>query len=645
MKRGLILLIAIIATTCMLYSRSGTLTYTRHKPVLIGLDVDYPPLQYVDKLGNAKGADIDMTNELMERLNLPYTYSPQTWGHIKDLILGNKIDLAMMVYSPYRKHLINYSKPILRMYYQILFRKGHAVSFRNLRGLKVAGLTSQQLQDTLAHAGATMYPADDMVQSVRDLSKGKYDAVICFTHQTKYLIGESGVGNVDYDDVGISPREYCYCSHDTALIDAINVQLDKMKADGTIAQIYGADFSYGIHSFTIPDFVYYLFGSLAVIIIGMSVLLHRLRRKYKESDLMLVESGMAIAEALCIYDVHGRMLSLNDAACDLMGITDVKAFIRSKPNIFTCPFFGKYLQEGSTAKVVQTICIPPKPCPGLIAFQNLKAPLYVRFAFKGITSGNSIPFYVLTFSDISELMATQKRLEEEKIRAERNERLKAIFLNNVSHALRTPLNAIVGFSDVIATSENVDENSCHEMIGLIRQNGHQLSYFVDELIKLSTIEGNEVQFFKTALPLKDVFHGIYHESRTMLKSGVELNIHHPDQDFRVEFDQMALEEMVKQLLSNAMKNTVEGSIDVRYDYREAGLYVEVTDTGCGINDQLKSSIFNLLQNKDTYVQSKTPGLGLSICNAMINACQGKIGMESKEGDGSTFWFWIPCPLC
>lgn len=635
----------LLALLCIQGSTAAALNYSQHKPVLIGLDVDYPPLQCVDKQGNAQGVDIKMTNALMKRLNLPYTYNPQTWEQVKNLIMSDQIDLAMMVYSPYRKDSINYSKPVFRMYYQILYRQGHPVSLRNVRGLKVVGMASRHVSDTLMSGGATMSVNDDMLQSIRYLSQGKYDAMICFTYQTDYLIRTSGVTNVDYDDVGISPREYCYCSHDAALIQAINTQLDTMKADGTIDNIYGQAFLFGTGDFEIPEWAYYLSVSVGIVVIAMLVMLRHFHRKYRESDLILAESGMAIAEALCIYDANGDLVSLNEAACELMGITNYAAFLKTQPNVFRSPFFGAHIKPNSAEKVVRTIRILPDEHYKGMAFSHLITPHYVRFTFKGIQSGKSITYYVLTISDVTELMATQKRLEEENIRAERNERLKSIFLSNVSHALRTPLNSIVGFSDVILSTDNHDEVSCMEMLKIINENGHQLSHFVDELIQLSTIEGNDVKFFLTELSLLDVFNGIYTEIVSRIQPDVTLEIKHPSVLLKVHFDQMALEEMVKQLLSNAVKNTKKGTVTVSYDYRDKGLYVEVVDTGCGVNDQLKSSIFNLLHNKDTYVQSNTPGLGLSICNAMINACKGNIGMTSTVGQGSTFWFWIPCSCC
>jgi signal transduction histidine kinase len=98
------------------------------------------------------------------------------------------------------------------------------------------------------------------------------------------------------------------------------------------------------------------------------------------------------------------------------------------------------------------------------------------------------------------------------------------------------------------------------------------------------------------------------------------------------------------MLNNAVKHTAQGSITISYRIQDNGLYIEVKDTGDGLPDDLKENIFMLLSDKHTFVQEQSPGLGLSICKAIIDAAHGKIGVESTEGQGATFWFWIPCKI-
>ena len=83
---------------------------------------------------------------------------------------------------------------------------------------------------------------------------------------------------------------------------------------------------------------------------------------------------------------------------------------------------------------------------------------------------------------------------------------------------------------------------------------------------------------------------------------------------------------------------------MEYRQQDNGLYFAVTDTGSGIPEDLKNNIFSLLTDKNTFVQQETPGLGLSICKAILDAVNGRVGMSSEVGKGSTFWFWAPCKI-
>ena len=100
------------------------------------------------------------------------------------------------------------------------------------------------------------------------------------------------------------------------------------------------------------------------------------------------------------------------------------------------------------------------------------------------------------------------------------------------------------------------------------------------------------------------------------------------------------------LLDNARQNTADGTITLSYYSKEDGLYVEVKDTGEGLPEKLKENIFTLLSDKNTYVQEETPGLGLSICKAIIDKAGGKIGARDNEEDGrgTIFWFWAPVKI-
>jgi signal transduction histidine kinase len=126
-----------------------------------------------------------------------------------------------------------------------------------------------------------------------------------------------------------------------------------------------------------------------------------------------------------------------------------------------------------------------------------------------------------------------------------------------------------------------------------------------------------------------------------LKEGVILQVNAPQEELIAITDPNHLRLITMHLLSNAIKHTTQGSITISYKMHNNGLHVEVKDTGDGLPQDLKENIFQLLSDKHTFVQEQNPGLGLSICKAVIDTVHGKIGVESTEGHGATFWFWIP----
>jgi len=180
------------------------------------------------------------------------------------------------------------------------------------------------------------------------------------------------------------------------------------------------------------------------------------------------------------------------------------------------------------------------------------------------------------------------------------------------------------------------------MLNQIPSNGQQLLYFINELIQLSNIESDGIDFQKVECDLYQAMDEYANFIKPDLKEGVTLQIDAPKKNLTAIIDPNHLRLVTMHLLSNAVKHTSQGSITISYKMQRNGLYVEVKDTGDGLPKDLKDNIFMLLSDKHTFVQEQNPGLGLSICKAIIDIVHGNIGVKSTEGQGATFWFWVPC---
>ena len=156
---------------------------------------------------------------------------------------------------------------------------------------------------------------------------------------------------------------------------------------------------------------------------------------------------------------------------------------------------------------------------------------------------------------------------------------------------------------------------------------------------MSETESSELNLQRTQLNLRETMESYLNDCRSSLAEGVTLSIE--GDDMTTMMDEKYLRIVTKHFLTNAVTHTTQGSVVLRYRIVNGGLHVEVEDTGSGIPDALRQNIFNLLSDKATFVQDEVPGLGLTICKAIVDRFKGQIGAESPEKGGSIFWYWVP----
>ena len=248
----------------------------------------------------------------------------------------------------------------------------------------------------------------------------------------------------------------------------------------------------------------------------------------------------------------------------------------------------------------------------------------------------------LTLVGSSLVITTRKKMEMElttaRDRAEESNRLKSAFLANMSHEIRTPLNAIIGFSNILASTE--EEQEKQEYINIIESNNTLLLQLISDILDLSKIEAGTLEFSYSNIDLNDMIKEVENITKCRMEgSGVQLIAETPLSSCFIRTEKNRLMQVINNFLTNAIKFTQKGSITFGYEIRDKMLYFHVTDTGCGIPANKKDSIFGRFVKLNSFAQGT--GLGLSICRTIIEHMNGTIGVESEEGKGSTFWFTIP----
>lgn len=247
---------------------------------------------------------------------------------------------------------------------------------------------------------------------------------------------------------------------------------------------------------------------------------------------------------------------------------------------------------------------------------------------------------LLRFEDITEKLKIDRMLQEAKEKAEESNRLKSAFLANMSHEIRTPLNAIVGFSEMICQTDEEEEKQ--EFMKIISSNNELLLQLIDDILDLSKIEAGTMEFTFAPTDINDVMDGICRQMQEKNTSpDVEILFEEKAEECIILTDRLRLSQVIINFTNNAMKFTHKGSIRMGYRMEEATgeIYFYVKDTGIGIPEDKMDEVFERFVKLDSF--AKGTGLGLAICRVIVERLQGVIGVDSKEGEGSCFWFRIP----
>ena len=240
--------------------------------------------------------------------------------------------------------------------------------------------------------------------------------------------------------------------------------------------------------------------------------------------------------------------------------------------------------------------------------------------------------------DITELKRTEEMLVKARDKAEASDRLKSAFLANMSHEIRTPLNAIIGFSSLLASTEDAAEKELYN--SLIGHNNKLLLNLINDVIDLSKIESGYLELHPDWVNLTELLDESVAEDIHQVPSGVELLTNYPAHDSLAELDRLRIKQILSNFLSNALKNTTTGRVEAFYEVDHQFVRIGVKDTGRGIPQNMLEKIFERFEKLDSFAQGA--GLGLSICKLIVEKMNGRVLVDSQLGIGTTFVIELPC---
>ena len=234
-----------------------------------------------------------------------------------------------------------------------------------------------------------------------------------------------------------------------------------------------------------------------------------------------------------------------------------------------------------------------------------------------------------------------KTLQQLNEVAEESNQLKNAFIANMTHEIRTPLNAIVGFTNVLAETDNLSREERMIFLKEINDNKDFLVQMINDLLDFSKIEANTMEYKDGDVDVNALIQEMCAaENAHPRPSGIQIEFVEKLPQCRLMIDRVRFAQVINNLVKNALKFTEQGSVKIGYRrLSNNNFYFYVADTGCGIDEESRRAIFERFVKMNYNIRGT--GLGLSITKSIVEHYGGGIGVESKKGEGSTFYFTLP----
>jgi len=252
--------------------------------------------------------------------------------------------------------------------------------------------------------------------------------------------------------------------------------------------------------------------------------------------------------------------------------------------------------------------------------------------------------FIWIIRDITQKEKDRLELEKAYQKAEEGERLKTAFLANMSHEIRTPLNAILGFSELLQ-DKNMKQDDESKCLDNIKNSGKRLLTIVSDILEVSKLEAKQQKLNFTEHNLNRIVDRLHEQFQVIkIDDSLTISCHKPfkDSEAHIETDATRLEQILSNLLENALKHTTKGEVQFGYNLKGDFLEFFVKDNGSGIRQEDQKHIFKrFVQAKHENEINHGTGLGISIAEGYTQLFGGKMWLDSELGRGSTFYFTIP----
>ena len=369
------------------------------------------------------------------------------------------------------------------------------------------------------------------------------------------------------------------------------------------------------------------------------------RMRADETLLKLSSAIEQTVDSIVITDRDGTIEYVNHAFEDLTGYASEEA-VGKTPRILKSGtkdqnYYKELWKTILSGKVFREEVVNKKKNGDLYDEEITISPIF--------NQNKTITNFIGTGVDITRRKLAEKELIEAKNKAEESDRLKSAFLDNMSHEVRTPLNSIIGFSELLA--DPFFEDQKNEFIQSIITSGNNLLGVISDIMDISKMESGEIKIRNSQINVQKFISIVKEQFAFQVEcKKLELYLNYPDkvEETVVFADSERLKQIFNNLMSNAIKFTINGSIEIGYQPKGEMVEFYVKDTGIGIPVEYHDKIFESFRQVETGNSRKYGGngLGLAISKSLVELMGGKIWLESdpdsnREGKGSVFYFTLP----
>lgn len=274
--------------------------------------------------------------------------------------------------------------------------------------------------------------------------------------------------------------------------------------------------------------------------------------------------------------------------------------------------------------------------------------VYLEFQMMPILDKTGyITHYFGMCRNVTEMVYTEKMLQEETAKAQETEQLKSTFLQNMSYELRTPLNAVVGFAELYNAEHNPEDEPV--FAEEIKTNTNVLLRLINDILFISRLDARMIEFDLQPNDFAILFDGWCYMGWSAMTQNPNLKtiVENPYNSLIVNIDQQHLEMVVQKLCTYAAYSSRQGSegvVRAKYEYHHGELTITIEDNGQGLSPEARAKLFDRFSRNDNEGDQQSTGLDLPIVKELVEQMGGTIELQSESGKGTTFYISIPCEM-